>query len=61
MGMGKVISGLQSSIAAEDRPRLTESWFCCAEPMQNQLDALHMNRAATDNDLCSDSICYDTC
>jgi hypothetical protein len=44
-GYGRVIRGLQSSIPANDRPRLTESWFCCAEPMQNQLDALDLNRA----------------
>ncbi len=43
-GYGSVISGLQSSMAACDRPRLTESWFCCAEPMQNQLDALGMHQ-----------------
>ena len=61
MGTGEVISGLQSSIAAADRPRLTESWFCCAEPMQNQLDTLHMDQAATGNELYSDSVCCDTC
>jgi hypothetical protein len=27
-------------IATEGPPRLTESWFCCAEPTEQQLNAL---------------------
>jgi len=29
---------LRSTIAADHRPRLTESWFCCAEPTEDQLE-----------------------
>ncbi len=30
----------RSPIAPDDRPRLTESWFCCAEPTQGQLSSM---------------------
>ncbi len=30
----------RSSLAPDDRPRLTESWFCCAEPTQGQLASM---------------------
>lgn len=29
---------LRSSLAPDDRPRLTEAWFCCAEPTEAQLE-----------------------
>jgi radical SAM superfamily enzyme YgiQ (UPF0313 family) len=31
---------LRSTIAVDERPRLTEAWFCCAEPSGAQLAAL---------------------
>ena len=31
-------AALISSLAADDRPRLTEAWFCCAEPTGAQQD-----------------------
>jgi hypothetical protein len=30
---------LRSALAPDDRPRLTEPWFCCAEPTDGQLGA----------------------
>jgi radical SAM superfamily enzyme YgiQ (UPF0313 family) len=33
---------LRSAIAPDDRPRLTEAWFCCAEPTDAQFRALHV-------------------
>lgn len=33
------LPGLRSGIHPDDRPRLTESWFCCAEPTPLQLAA----------------------
>ncbi len=33
-----IIPGLASVLAPDERPRLTEAWFCCAEPMRSQLD-----------------------
>ena len=30
---------LRSRIAADERPRLTEAWFCCAEPSEAQMAA----------------------
>ncbi len=33
----KAMARLRSPIAPDERPRLTESWFCCAEPTGNQL------------------------
>ena len=35
----KSSSPLSSSIPPDERPRLTEPWFCCAEPTDSQLDA----------------------
>jgi radical SAM superfamily enzyme YgiQ (UPF0313 family) len=32
-------SWLSSSIPPDERPRLTEAWFCCAEPTETQLGA----------------------
>jgi hypothetical protein len=32
--------GLRSPIPADERPRLTESWFCCAEPSGAQMAAV---------------------
>ncbi|MCK4177242.1 radical SAM protein [Aciditerrimonas ferrireducens] len=29
--------GLASALPADERPRLTEAWFCCAEPTRGQL------------------------
>ncbi len=37
---------LGSTVAPDDRPRLTESWFCCAEPTEAQFRALHVETAA---------------
>jgi hypothetical protein len=31
---------LRSPIPADERPRLTEAWFCCAEPSSAQMAAL---------------------
>ncbi|MHB8329684.1 MAG: CUAEP/CCAEP-tail radical SAM (seleno)protein [Acidimicrobiales bacterium] len=31
--------GLRSPLAADDRPRLSEAWFCCAEPTDGQFRA----------------------
>ncbi len=36
-----------SSIAGPDRPRLTEAWFCCAEPTTRQLSLLSSARTVT--------------
>ncbi|HXQ75125.1 MAG TPA: CUAEP/CCAEP-tail radical SAM protein [Acidimicrobiales bacterium] len=33
---------LRSALAPDDRPRLTEAWFCCAEPTDAQFRALHV-------------------
>jgi radical SAM superfamily enzyme YgiQ (UPF0313 family) len=33
---------LRSPIPADDRPRLTEAWFCCAEPSSAQLAAVEV-------------------
>jgi radical SAM superfamily enzyme YgiQ (UPF0313 family) len=33
---------LLSALAPDDRPRLTEAWFCCAEPTDAQFQALHV-------------------
>jgi hypothetical protein len=33
---------LRSPIAADERPRLTEAWFCCAEPSGAQMAALRI-------------------
>jgi radical SAM superfamily enzyme YgiQ (UPF0313 family) len=33
---------LRSALAPDDRPRLTEAWFCCAEPTDAQFQALHV-------------------
>jgi Radical SAM superfamily len=33
----KIEARLRSAIARDERPRLTESWFCCAEPTESQL------------------------
>jgi hypothetical protein len=33
---------LLSPLAPDDRPRLTEAWFCCAEPTDAQFQALHV-------------------
>lgn len=38
---------LRSSIAPARRPRLTEAWFCCAEPTGSQLDAVRGGEADT--------------
>jgi hypothetical protein len=38
---------LRSSMAPDDRPRLTESWFCCAEPTDAQFEALRVDTAPT--------------
>ncbi len=35
---------IESSRPARRRPRLTESWFCCAEPMQGQFRPLRTKR-----------------
>jgi len=37
---------LRSSMAPDDRPRLTEAWFCCAEPTDAQFRALRVATAA---------------
>jgi hypothetical protein len=37
---------LRSALAPDDRPRLTEAWFCCAEPTDAQFRALHADSAA---------------
>jgi hypothetical protein len=34
------IDALRSPLAPDDRPRLTESWFCCAEPSGAQMAAV---------------------
>jgi radical SAM superfamily enzyme YgiQ (UPF0313 family) len=36
---------LRSALAPDDRPRLTEAWFCCAEPTDAQFRALHVDTA----------------
>jgi radical SAM superfamily enzyme YgiQ (UPF0313 family) len=42
-----VVDGrLRSATAPDDRPRLTEAWFCCAEPTDAQFRALHADTAA---------------
>ncbi len=33
---------LRSALAPDDRPRLTEAWFCCAEPTDAQFRTLHV-------------------
>ena len=33
---------LRSSVAPDERPRLTESWFCCAEPSGAQFESVRM-------------------
>ena len=33
---------LRSAVAADERPRLTEAWFCCAEPIDAQMRAVHV-------------------
>jgi radical SAM superfamily enzyme YgiQ (UPF0313 family) len=38
---------LRSALAPDDRPRLTEAWFCCAEPTDAQFRALHVDTAAS--------------
>jgi len=35
-----VLPGLAAPMAPDDRPRLTESWFCCAEPTTAQRSAV---------------------
>jgi hypothetical protein len=37
---------LRSALAPDDRPRLTEAWFCCAEPTDAQFRALHVETTA---------------
>jgi hypothetical protein len=37
---------LRSALAPDDRPRLTEAWFCCAEPTDSQFRALHADVAS---------------
>jgi radical SAM superfamily enzyme YgiQ (UPF0313 family) len=37
---------LRSALAPDDRPRLTEAWFCCAEPTDAQFRALHVDTAS---------------
>jgi hypothetical protein len=37
---------LRSALAPDDRPRLTESWFCCAEPTDAQFRALDVDMAS---------------
>ena len=37
---------LRSALAPDDRPRLTEAWFCCAEPTAAQFRALHADTAS---------------
>ena len=37
---------LTSAFAPDDRPRLTEAWFCCAEPTDAQFRALHVETTA---------------
>jgi radical SAM superfamily enzyme YgiQ (UPF0313 family) len=37
---------LISAWAPDDRPRLTEAWFCCAEPTDAQFRALHVETTA---------------
>jgi radical SAM superfamily enzyme YgiQ (UPF0313 family) len=32
---------LRSALAPEARPRLSESWFCCAEPTSTQMSSVH--------------------
>jgi hypothetical protein len=39
-------SRLRSALAPDDRPRLTEAWFCCAEPTDAQFRALHVDTAS---------------
>jgi radical SAM superfamily enzyme YgiQ (UPF0313 family) len=50
MGWGPppaVVDGrLRSAMAPDDRPRLTEAWFCCAEPTDAQFRAVHADTAA---------------
>jgi hypothetical protein len=36
---------LRSGFGPEERPRLTESWFCCAEPNDAQVVAVHAEPA----------------
>jgi hypothetical protein len=40
--------GLRSPLAADDRPRLTESWFCCAEPSGAQMAAVRAHDPAVE-------------
>lgn len=37
---------LRSALAPDDRPRLTEAWFCCAEPTDAQFRALTVETTA---------------
>jgi len=37
LGDTSPVAGLRSAIDAEQRPRLSEAWFCCAEPTDAQL------------------------
>lgn len=37
---GDVAPELRSALAPDDRPRLTEPWFCCAEPTEIQLGSV---------------------
>jgi hypothetical protein len=37
---------LRAPLAPDDRPRLTEAWFCCAEPTDAQFRALHVETTA---------------
>jgi hypothetical protein len=39
-GAAPAVTRAPSAIAGPHRPRLTESWFCCAEPTSRQLEAL---------------------
>jgi hypothetical protein len=39
---------LRSALGVDERPRLTESWFCCAEPNDAQLFAVHAGSSPAD-------------
>jgi hypothetical protein len=39
-GVPAVEARLRSALPPDERPRLTEAWFCCAEPNSAQFDAL---------------------
>jgi len=39
--------GLRSALAPDDRPRLTEAWFCCAEPTDAQFRTFIVDTATT--------------